>query len=83
MKCFGELSLLRFGLGERVLGLGVLMGEGLRPLVGLCGVEYDDCLCRRVSLYSLSPGLVLCLYWFCGCWGVWYDVVMVFLVAWA
>ena len=58
---------LQVGLGERVLGLGVFVGDGLRPLVRPCGVEYDGLLCRRVSLCSLSPGLVLCLYWYCGC----------------
>ena len=68
MNCFGELSLLRFGLGERVLGLGVLVGEGLRPLVGLCGVEYDDCACRRVSvlLVSRAGSLFILVLWLLG-----------------
>ena len=58
----GVVSLLRFGLGDLVLGLEDWMGEGLQVFVGFCCVEYDDRLCRRVSLYSLSPGLVLCLF---------------------
>ena len=29
------------GLGERVLGLGVRLGDGLRPLVGVDGFEFE------------------------------------------
>ena len=48
------------GFGERVLGLGVRLGDGLRPLVGVDWLEVEFLLWRKMSRYSLSPGLVLC-----------------------
>ncbi len=35
------LALSLDGLGERVLGLGVRLGDGLRPLVGVDGFEFE------------------------------------------
>ena len=54
------LSLFLSGLGERVLGPVLLVGDGLRPLVGVDGFEFESFLWRWASRNSLSPGLVLC-----------------------
>ena len=56
------------GLGERDLGLVCSLGEGLRPLIGVDGIEFEFefLLCRRASRYSFSPGLVLCRDGLCG-----------------
>ena len=37
----GVLSLFLLGLGERVLGLEVRLGDGLRPLVGVDVFEFE------------------------------------------
>ena len=39
--CLCALALSLDGLGERVLGLGVRLGDGLRPLVGVDGIEFE------------------------------------------
>ena len=48
------------GLDVRVLGLDIRLGDGLRPLVGVDWLEFEFLLWRKMSRYSLSPGLVLC-----------------------
>ena len=54
------MSLVFVGLGERVLGIVLLLGDGRRPLVGVDGFGFEFLLWRRASRYSLSPGMVLC-----------------------
>ena len=44
VACLCTLLPFLDGLGERVLGLGVRLGDGLRPLVGVDGFVFESLL---------------------------------------